>query len=134
MPLTVIGTLTLGGTVFTTDPAVYESQNWPKRVSVFRGLMGSVTVQDWGTFKKDNTMRIESGDQYISTSVKSALDTKFRAKGVTYALTDWLGNAFTVFIRDFRPVAARIPDAWRYSMDLVVLDITIMDGVAYTGA
>lgn len=132
--LSTIGTLVLDGITFTTDPRVYEPRNWPKRVSVHRGLNGSVTVQDFGLFAKDNRIRIESGDQYLSTAVVDALQARYQTPGATYTLTDWLGNEFTVFILDFRPVEAQLGGAWRYSMDLVVLGIAQLNGVPYTGS
>lgn len=99
-----------------------------------RGLNGSVTVQDFGLFAKDNRIRIESGDQYLSTAVVDALQARYQTPGATYTLTDWLGNEFTVFILDFRPVEAQLGGAWRYSMDLVVLGIAQLNGVPYTGS
>lgn len=132
--LTTVGTLVLDGVTFTTDPRVYEPLNWPKRASVLRGLNGAVTVQDFGVFAKDNRLRLESGDQFLSTAVVEQLHARYRARGATYRLQDWLGNDFTVFIQEFRPVEAQLGGAWRYTMDLVVLRITTLLGAPYTGS
>lgn len=132
--LTTIGTLTLDGVTFTTDPRVYEPLRWPKRASVHRGLGGAVTVQDFGTWAKDDRLRLESGDQFLTTDVVRALHERYRRRGAVYPLQDWLGNAFTVYMLDFQPVEAQLGGAWRYTMELQVLGITELLGESYTGS
>jgi hypothetical protein len=142
MTFAAIGQVFLDGVQFTTDPQDYDPVQWEKRHSVHKGLQGAVTVQDFGTFKKDNTVRLGSGASgFLSQSVVSSFHTKFRTKGATYSFTDWLGNSFTVFIKSFVPVPTFLPDdpdgtgcLYTYSMELQVLNITDLFGVAYTGS
>ena len=135
MSLVARGTVYLDGLRFTTDPAVYEPLNWPKRFSVHEGLEGSVTIQDFGVTMKDNVVRLQSGDrQYMEQSLAEALHTRFRTKGVTYTLTDWVGNQLTVFILSFTPKPTFIGTLWTYSMELRVLGITKLFGATYTGS
>jgi hypothetical protein len=146
MAFLVKGGITLDGVQFNTDPATYEPVNWEKRYSKFAAIGGAMTIQDFGVFKKDNTLRLQSGDQNpLEESVVVALHTRFRTRGVTYALTDWLGNSFTVFIEKFVPVpliqgldgsvvGGGTLRLYSYSMDLHVLNIVNLYGVAFVGA
>lgn len=134
MSLDAIGHVTLGGTTFSTDPQVYEPANWEKRASVSLGIGGSVTIQDFGTFQKDNTLRLASGAAgFLDLDTVKSLHTKYRTKGAAYALTDWLGNEFTVFILDFKPVPTFIGDLHTYEMSLQVTAISKLFGETYTG-
>lgn len=137
------GSVTLGGTQFSTDPEPYEPLNWAKRHTVHMAIGGAVTIQDFGTFMRDNTLRLGSGkERFMEESVMTALHTKYRARGVTYSFTDWLGNSFTVFIKSFVPVPWKkggdVPGGtlslYTYTMDLHVLVITNLIGVAYSGS
>ena len=131
----------MDGEQFTTDPQDYSPLNWTKRHSVLPGLQGSVTIQDFGTFKKDDVVRLRSGDGFLTKAKVSTFHAKFRTKGATFSFTDWLGNAFTVFIRSFTPVPTFIPDdpdgsgtLYRYDMELQVVSISTLFGAAYTGS
>jgi len=135
MPLTAIGTVYLGGTQVTTDPQVYQPLQWKKRATVHKGIQGAVTVQDFGTFAKDNMLHLGSGEAgFLEKSVVEALHTKYRTKGATYTLTDWAGNSFTVFIVEFESEPTFIGSLFKYSMTCVVLGITTLLGTTYTGS
>jgi len=135
MPVSPNGTVFLGGTQFTTDPQVYQPLLWKKRATVHKGIQGAVTVQDFGTFAKDNRLYLASGNSgFLEKSVVDALHTKYRTKGATYTLTDWSGNSFTVFLVEFEAEPTFIRTLFRYSMTLQVLGITNLLGTAYTGS
>lgn len=135
MPVAPNGTVYLDSVQFTTDPQVYQPLQWKKRATVHKGIQGAVTVQDFGTFAKDNILYLASGPSgFMEKSVVATLHTKYRTKGATYSLTDWFGNSFTVFIEDFDPEPARMRTLFRYTMTLQVLGITTLLGTAYTGS
>ena len=136
MPVPAVGGITLDGVIFTTDPTVYEPLNWQKRMSIQMAIGGKVTIQDFGVFQKDNTVRL-GGENFLEDAVVQSLHTKYRTRGATYAFTDWLGNSFTVFIKTFVPVPLKKGPGvslYRYTMELQVLTITNLFGVAYTGS
>lgn len=134
MVVPALGIVTLDGIQFTTDPQVYEPTNWDKRHSIHKGLGGAVTIQDFGTFQKDNTVRLASGSSgYLEESVVISLHTRFRTKGATFILTDWRDNEFTVFIRSFKPVPTFFASLYTYTMELQVTVITKLFGVTFTG-
>ncbi len=135
MPLAARGTVYLDGNRFTTDPQVYKPTVWAKRHSVHPGLEGALTIQDFGTFAKDNTLQLGSGGAgYIEKSLVDALHALYRARGATYTLTDWAGNEFTVFIRNFQADPTFIGTLWTYTMELHVLAIAKLFGVTYSGS
>ncbi len=136
------GSVTLGGTQFSTDPEPYEPLNWPKRMSVHPAIGGALTIQDFGVFMRDNTLKLGSGgSRFLEESVFLALHTKYRTRGVSYTLTDWLQNSFTVFIKNFRvwpfkkggDSTGGTISLYYYEMDLHVLAITQIAGQAYSG-
>lgn len=133
-----LGHVILDGVTFSTDPATYEPLNWRKRASVIRGLGGAVTIQDFGTYAKDNTLRLESGEQYVDQAFVTAMHTKFRARGATYTLTDWLANEFVVFITEFVPkptfIGAGADLLYTYSMSLQVVTMPSLFSTTYTGS
>jgi hypothetical protein len=139
MAITTIGKTILDGVTFDTDPQIYEPLNWPKRHSVHRGIGGVVTIQDFGTFKKDNTIRLVSGATgFMNQATVDSFHVKFRTKGATFTFTDWLDNEFAVFILRFRPVATFIGESdsdnlYTYEMDLHVLDIITLFGTTFVG-
>jgi hypothetical protein len=119
---------------FPTNPDVYEPLNWKKRETVFPSIGGKVTIQDFGVYMKDDTIRLASGQgQFLDEATVIALHTRWRTRGATYTLTDWLRNNFTVFIREFVPVNYR-PDLYRYTMALQVTQIVQLWGTVFTGA
>src|SRR5215510_1723554 len=143
MPLATVGGVFLDGVQFTTDPLTYEPMNWEKRYSVTPAIGGKVTIQDFGTFMKDNTVRLGSGQtNVLNESTVIALHTRFRTRGMLYTFTDWLGNSFGVFIKMFVPFPVKkgrdpagvVSTVYSYSMELHVLQITSLLGVAYTGS
>jgi len=84
---------------------------------------------------KDNVVRLQSGDrQYMEQGLVEALHARYRTKGATYTLTDWIGNQFTVFILSFIPKPTFLGTLWTYSMELRVLGITKLFGADYTGS
>lgn len=135
MPLTARGTVYLGGVRFTCDPVPYEAYEWPKRMSEHPGVGGSMTWQDFGVWAKDCTLTLGSGEtQMLEKTVVASLDTMYRTKGGTYALIDWLGNEFTVVIRDFRPTGTFLGTLFRYTMTLRVTAMSKLLGATYTGS
>lgn len=142
MSLSPIGHVFLDGVQFTTDPQDYSPLNWEKRHSVLPGLQGSVTIQDFGTFKKDDVVRLTSGASgFLTQSVVASFHGKFRTKGAVFSFTDWLGNSFTVFVKSFVPVPTFYPDdpdgsgtLYTYNLELQVVNISTLFGAAYTGS
>lgn len=145
MPFLVKGGITIDGVQLNTDPSTYEPANWEKRFSETMHIGGGRTIQDFGTFMRDNAVRLQSGDNNpIEESVMTSLHTRFRTKGATFVFTDWLGNTFTVFIKEFVPIPLKkgrdgsVPaggtlSLYTYMMELRVLVITNFFGTPYTG-
>ncbi len=132
-PIPVTGAVVLDGVTFTTNPEVYEPWNWRKRHSVHPTIGGEVVIQDFGTFMRDNTVRLASGNnQFLSEAAVTSFHAKWRTRGSTFSFSDWLGNLFTVFIKEFVPINYR-PDLYRYTMELQVTVITNLWGTSYTG-
>lgn len=127
------GNITIGTVQLTTDPETYERQ-WPKRFSEHPGIAGSFTIQDFGRYAADMVIRLVSGRQFITLAVVEALDAAFGTQGATYSFTDWLGNEFTVFIRDWKPLVTFIDDLHTYTLELRVVSITTLFGAAYGGS
>lgn len=143
-PFGPFGGITLDGVQFNTDPATYEPLNWEKRFSVHQAIGGKVTIQDFGTFLKDDLLRLASGpNNPIDEPTMLALHSRFRTKGVTFTFTDWLANTFSVFIERFVAVPLKkglnIRDGgtislYTYEMQLHVLSITNFFGTPFTGS
>ncbi len=143
MPLGPFGGVVFDGVQFNTDPSVYEPLNWAKRFSVTQAIGGKVVIQDFGTFMKDNTLRLGSGSNNpLDDAVVQALHSRFRTRGVAFTLTDWLGNQFTVFMKVFVPIplkkgidrAGNASSLYTYTLELQVTQIVNLFGVAYTGS
>jgi len=139
VPLGPFGGIRIGNVRLTTDPKPYEPLNWPKRQSVHVAIGGKVTIQDFGTFMRDNTLKLASGDtRVLDEETMTSLHAKYRLRGAIFTMTDWLGNEFKVFIKVFR-AWPRIKGAgptgavslWDYEMDLHVLQIVKLLGVDY---
>jgi hypothetical protein len=135
------GSVVLGGTQFSTDPSPYEPLNWAKRHSIQPVIGGGVVIQDFGTFMRDNTLKLGSGNErFMALDVVLALHTKFRAPGATYLFTDWLSNQFMVFIKAFVPVPFKMGgdglgntvSLFTYTMDLQVTTILKLLGTPYS--
>ena len=69
----------------------------------------------------------------MEQSVVNSIDTMHATKGATYTLTDWLGNEFTVWVRDWKPVPTHLPGLWTYDLVLRVVSITHLRGTDYSG-
>jgi hypothetical protein len=135
MTLTARGAVYLGTVQLTTDPDVYEPANWPKRASEHPTIGGGRTIQEFGRFACDLEVHLASGaNQYMEQSVVDSIDAMHATAGATYALTDWLGNEFTVWIRDWHPVPTRLPSLWTYDLVLRVMAITHLRGADYSGS
>jgi hypothetical protein len=143
MPLPTTGGIFLDGVQFTTDPSIYEPANWEKRYSVTPAIGGKRTVQDFGVFMRDNTLRLGSGGvNVLNEATVVALHTRFRTRGVMYTFTDFVSNSFGVFIKTFVPIPVKkgrdqqgnVSTVYVYTMELQVLQITQLFGVAYTGS
>jgi len=119
---------------FSTDPATYETLNWQKRYSINMAIGGLVTIQDFGTFMKDNTLKLGSGAaQFLDEATVIALHTRFRTRGAVYNFRDYLNNQFVVFIKEFVPTIFK-RGLYHYTMELQVTSITQLWGVVFTGA
>ena len=133
-----LGHVSLDGVTFSTDPRTYEPLNWKKRATVIRGIGGAVTIQDFGTFAKDNTLRLESAGQYVDQAFVTAMHSRFRTRGATYTLLDWLNNEFVVFITEFVPkptfIGAGADLLYEYSMTLQVVTMPALFSTTYTGS
>lgn len=132
--ITPRGRVFLDSVQFTADPETYEPLNWAKRHSVHPVIGGGVTIQDFGTFAKDNTVRLSSGTALLDTFVVDAIHLKYRTPAATYTFTDWMNNSFTVFILDFRAWPNFVGPLWAYEMQLQVIAISLLFGEAYTGS
>lgn len=127
------GSVYLDGIQFSTNPEMYDILNWRKRYTIFPAIGGKVIIQDFGTFMKDNTIKLASGNaQFLDQATFLAFHSRWRTRGATFSFSDWLNNAFTVFIKDFLPVVFKT-DLYRYTMELQVTQITMLWGVPYTG-
>lgn len=121
---------------FTTDPKI--QRNWPQRQSVHRGVQGTVTVQDFGKFAKDMVLMLESETNWINTSFKNYVDGLMAVRGAVYDYKDYMGTEAVVKIISFEAKPTFIRDGvlvlYEYSMELQVLALIKLDGVAYGGS
>lgn len=130
---TPTGSVFLNAIQFSTNPETYDVLNWQKRQNISPVIGGKVVIQDFGVYMKDNMIKLASGNaQFLDQATFLAFHTLWRTRGATYAFTDWLGNAFTVFIVTFLPVVFKT-DLYRYTMELQCTAITQLWGVPYTG-
>lgn len=149
MPLGPYGGITLDGVQFSTDPVDYEPRKWGKRFTEFETIgglnqPGSRKTQDFGMVGADALIVLNGGANPLSDDVVIALDTRFRATGQVYAVTDWLGNAYTAFILLFDPLkplktglqrgAGTTMTLYTYVMHLRAQSISKLFGQPYTGS
>lgn len=135
MTITARGLISIGGVQLTTDPETYEAFNWPKRWSKHPGIAGATVIQDFGRFARDLVLRLVSGrSQFLHEDVVKAIQTAHGTKGALYALTDWMGNEFDVYIADFTPVPSGLPELYTYTLELHVWTITKLFGTSYGGS
>jgi hypothetical protein len=129
----ITGTVQLGDTLFTTNPAVYKPLEWEARLSEHMEIGGTRSIQFFGVVQADDLIVLESGQtQILSQAAVIALFQKWQT-GATYPLTDWLGNSFMVLILDFKPVNYR-PDLYHYTMRCRVTQIVALWGTPYSGS
>ena len=134
MTVSALGKVYLNNIRFTTDPGTY-TRNWPRRMSVHKGLQGAVTIQSFGRFAKDMVLQLGSGsNQWMELSLVQAIESLMAVDNGVYSFTDWIGNAFTVFILSFDPDPTFIGTLHTYSMSLQVRSILTLHGVTYTGS
>lgn len=122
---------------FTNDPKI--TRPWPQRRSKFPGVGGSVTHQDFGRFAKDKTLVLASGEaNWINYAFKAYLDGLVAVRGASYDYKDYTGLEAVVVIVDFDPTPTFIRDGlgvlYGFTMELSVVEITVMDFAEYTGA
>ncbi len=96
-----IGNVSLDGVTFSTDPQDLAFEQAP-RISYLQTIGGGV-YQDFGRVASDGRIRLSSGDQLISETVKEAIEARAAVKGVAYAYSDITGRSATVVILRFRP-------------------------------
>jgi len=116
---------------FTTDPKTYDT-SWAKRSSVHRTI-GGVTIQDFGLKAKDITLRLESQGQFLDQETVDAIQALYAVRGAAYAFVDYRGTEATVFITLFEPEPTFIPGFFEYTMELQVVALTKLRGIAYNG-
>lgn len=99
MAIGPFGYVVLGGVTLTVDPETHEI-GLQKRHSLFSGLGGVVTIQDFGNLSKDISIRMDG--IFLDDATVQSLKTLFEVKGATYSYVDGV-YSFTVFIREFVP-------------------------------
>lgn len=128
-----LGGIYLDEVRFTTDPKTYKPLMWKKRYSIQEAIGGKVTIQDFGMYAKDcETMLASDDKQFLDEPTTIAFHTKFRTRGATFNLRDWMLNNFTIFMMEFEPVNYR-PNIYLYSAKFKVVAINALWGVTYTG-
>jgi len=133
MALTPLSSVFLDGVQFSTDPKIYEL-NWQKRNSKHETIGGGKTIQDFGLFGRDMTLRLESADQqWLDQATVDALNARFVQRGVTFVFKDWVGTEAFVFMQVFDPQPTFIRDIFNYRMELQVVTLTKLRGIVYTG-
>lgn len=142
MPFPTLGGVVLGGVTFSTDPDPYQNLNWKRRASRHMTIGGGAVIQDFGVVQVDNMLKLGSGNsRVLDDPTMQALHALYRTQGVAFPFTDWLGNAFTVFINDFvvwpfkqgGDAQGNTVRLYFYTMDLWTVSIQTLFGVAYTG-
>lgn len=136
MPATITarGRVYIDGIQFTTDPEPYQPFEWEKRTSIHKVIGGKVVIQDFGLFAADNMLKLGSGSRYlIDTFVIDSIQAMY-ATGGSHTLTDWMGNAFTIFINRFRVWPNIVGPLYFYEMDCQTLTITAINSASYSGA
>lgn len=136
MALKTLGKVFLNGIQFTNDPKIKRS--WASRQSVFSGLSGASTVQDFGRFAKDKILTLSSDGNYINAATKRAIDALAGSRGPTYDYSDYTGTTGTVKILSFEATPTFIRDGglvlYEYELSLKIMTLSLLDGVAYTGS
>lgn len=135
MSLPTIGKVFLNGLQFTTDPKI--DRDWPSRQSVLPGINGSVTVQDFDRYRKDMKLTLTSNGNFMNASLKHNIDILVGQRGFAYSYSDYTGLIGTVKILNFKATPTFIRDGltvlYEYSLELKIMTLTQMDGVAPIG-
>jgi hypothetical protein len=84
----------INGIQLDIDPATYDPYAARKRGSVHPLIDGTVVVQDRGVGQGDQRIRM-TGKTFLQATINS-LWALYNETGVTYTLTDWIGNSLTV--------------------------------------
>lgn len=133
--LKTIGKVFLNGIQFTTDPKI--RRRWDVRQTPFQGIAGSHTVQDFGRFAKDMFLTLTSDGNFMNATLKAQIDALVAVRGLVYTYSDYMGHEGTVKIMSFDPEPTFVRDEglvlYQYTLELKVMTLTKMDGVAYTG-
>jgi len=125
---------------FTSDPKVERA--WPSRQSVLKGIGGTVTVQDFGRRAKDLQLTLSSaappGNQnWIDGTFKAYLDGLVAARGTVYDYKDYTGLEGVMKVINFTPSATFLRAGgsrlWEYTLELIVVTLSKLDGAVYTG-
>lgn len=128
-----VGGLYLDSVRFTTDPETYEPLTWEKRYSLHPAIGLKLTIQDFGVAMKDCKIVMASGNnRFLDEQTVIAFHTKWRTRGVTFELRDWMANNFTVFLLTFPPVNFR-PNIYRFKLEAQVVAINTLWNTTYTG-
>lgn len=128
-----VGGIYLDNVRFTTDPETYEPLTWEKRYSIHQGIGGRVTIQDFGVYAKDCKIIMASGNaRFLDELSVIAFHTKWRTRGATFELRDWMANNFTVFLMTFPPINFK-PNMYRYKLEAQVVAINTLWNTTYTG-
>lgn len=120
---------------FTTDPKI--DREWPPRLSVLKGIAGTVKIQDFDLWAADMVLTLTSDGNYINQAFKAYVDGLRAVKNVLYDYKDYTGIEATVKILNFTPKPTFIRDGsgvlFEYVMVLQVSTLSKMDFVDYTG-
>jgi len=128
-----LGGVYLDNVRFTTNPKTYKPVQWKKRYSIQDAIGGKVTIQDFGTFAKDCEVVLASEDkQFLDEPTTITIHEKFRIRGATFELRDWMLNNFTIFMMEFEPINFR-PNIYLYNAKFKVVAINTLWGVTYVG-
>lgn len=100
----------LDGVKFNTDPDPYEPYQHERRYSEHMTIrnpteLKGVVIQDFGVVPQDNMLVLGSGkERFMAEDVVTQLEFRYRMLGKQFFFSDWLGNQFMVFMRNFKPV------------------------------
>lgn len=128
---------------FDTTPDPYKPLEWEKRYSEHMtikkfGELRGMVIQDFGVTPKDNLIILQSGtERLMNEDVVKLMYNRWQRLGVTYTFSDWLGNSFMVFIRQFKaePFKRGAADStggiislYKYEMELRVTQFLTLFG------
>jgi hypothetical protein len=134
--IATIGKVYIDGKQFTTDPKI--AREWKPRRSRLRGIMGSVTQQDFGRWAKDMRLTLTSNGNFINQAFKVYVESLMLLRKQVYTYADYTGLEGTVVIVDFTPTPTFIKDGagvlFEYTMVLDVVTLTKLDFSTYTGS